>query len=171
MIGADGSPASGAVVRVFDPVTTIYEDTITDGKGSYSFKAKPDAEVVDIIVLAPPHPVALRRIPVGGTKRTISAPPIQLGSGGAKLRVSIQRTPPWPVLRAPDGNLYSLGLLIMPRFGYGSIREIVHGAFEFIVEPGAYTVCSDAGECHSAVLAAHAETLISFARTKEAGSP
>lgn len=165
VITADGTAASGAVVRVFDPMTRTYEDLIADGKGSYSFRVKPGAAFIDLIVIAPPHPIALRRIPVGG-KRTQSIGAVQLAPTGAKLRVFLQQTPPWPMLRAPDGNAYPLGLLVAPRFGYGRPAEWVNGVYEFRVEPGSYTLCNDGGECHSAILAVHAESLVTFAPKK-----
>jgi Carboxypeptidase regulatory-like domain len=167
VLAPDGTAASGAVVRLFNPMTESYDDTIADGRGQYSFRINPAASIVDLIVIAPPHPVALRRLNVGGEKRTISADPVRLGAAGGKLRVFIQRTPPWPLLRSPNGGTYSLLLLLAPRFGSGGIRELVDGMFEFSLEPGAYTLCSNDGECHAAFVTPHAETRVAFAIRKE----
>jgi hypothetical protein len=162
VVTADGTAASGAVVRVFDAATRSHDDIIADGRGSYSFKANPSTATVDLIIIAPPHPIALRRVPIRADKRTVSIGAIQLASAGAKLRVMIQRTPPWPSLRTADGRTYALLLLLAPRFGYGGIPEMVDGVFEFWIEPGGYTLCNDAGECHAANLAPHAEALVMF---------
>jgi hypothetical protein len=170
VVTADGAAASGAVVRVFDPATRAYDDIIADGRGSYSFRVNPSAAMVDLIFIAPPHPIALRRFPIRADKRTVSIGAVQLASAGSKLRVLIQRTPPWPSLRTADGRTYALVLLLAPRFGYGPFRELVNGVFEFWIEPGSYTLCNDAGECHAANLAPHAEALVKFAFKNDEGA-
>lgn len=163
VLTSDGLAASGAIVRTLDDVTRSYEDTIADGRGVYSFRVKPGVDSIDMIVLAPPHPLALRRIQVGA-KRT-SAPPIVLARTGAMLRVVPSGSiPPWPMLQAPHGRSYPLVLLLAPRFGQ-PWRELVNGTFQFSVEPGAYVLCSPDSKCKSTLLAPNAEMLITFEET------
>jgi hypothetical protein len=162
VLTSDGFAASGAIVRTLDDITRSYEDTIADGRGVFTFRAKPGVEAIDVVVLAPPHPVALRRIVVAG-KRNVSAPPIVLARTGGTLRVVPGGDiPPWPTLRAPHGRSYPLILLLAPRFGLPRWREFVDGAFQFSVEPGAYVLCSPDAKCKSTLLAPNAETLVNF---------
>jgi hypothetical protein len=161
----DGLPASGAVVRTLDDVAGTYHDTIADGRGMFKFRVKPGVDSVDVVVIAPPHPVALRRISAGAT-RNASTPPIVLSRTGATLRVMPNgNIPPWPTLRAPHGRSYALVHLLAPLFGRPVWREYVDGAFQFSVEPGAYVLCSPDSKCRSALLAPNAETLITFEET------
>jgi hypothetical protein len=114
-----------------------------------------------VIVLAPPHLIAFRRIALGA-KRSVSAPPIVLAATGATLRVSpAGNIPPWPTLAVAQGRSYSLNLLLGPRFGVPGWRELVNGAFQFSVEPGAYVICSPDARCQPAQLAPNAETKVS----------
>ena len=158
------SPASGAVVRVFDPVVGRFEDMIADGRGMFTFKTRPHAESIGVIVIDPPYPIAARRLPVGTRNEPVT---IQLVAVGAKLRLVQLRTPPWPTI-VMAGASYSLGLFIAPSFGGGGRRELVNGAFEFLIEPGAYVVCSEMQECRSVQLPPNAEALIDFASGREA---
>lgn len=166
---ASGAAASGAVVRNYDPLTGMLEDTIADGRGAFSFKVKPRAEVIDLIVLAPPHPIAMRQVALGG-RRTTSAN-VTLSAAGAKLRVYIPRSPPWPLLTGPDGVARPLGLLLMPLFGGGMWRELVSGGFNLTVEPGPYVICGEGTpRCHKLQLAAHAETTVLVPTTPAEGA-
>jgi hypothetical protein len=158
---ASGAAASGAVVRSFDPLTLLMEDTIADGRGAFSFKVKPRSRTVDLIVLAPPNPIAMRQLSLGD--RRVTSANVQLAPAGSKLRVYILRSPPWPVLTGPDGVARPLGLLLMPLFGRSMWRELVEGGFNFFVEPGPYVICGDGTPpCRQLQLAAHAETTVHF---------
>lgn len=162
VVTADGMAASGAIVRFVDDSAGTYEDVIADGRGVYSLEIKPAVESVAVIVIAPPHPVALRRLRVSG-KRSVSAPPIQLAPLAAKLRLGIGGTPPWPTISGPDGRPYPVVLLLAPRFGLPFWREFVNGAYELSMEPGTYRLCNEkGGDCRTASLAPNAETLVNF---------
>jgi hypothetical protein len=158
---ASGAAASGAVVRSFDPLTGLMEETIADGRGAFSFKVRPRSTTIDLIVLAPPYPIAMRQLSLGD--RRVTSAHVQLAPAGTKLRVYILRSPPWPVLTGPDGVTRSLGLLLMPLFGRSSWREFVEGGFNFFLEPGPYVICGDGTPpCQQLQLAAHAETTVQF---------
>jgi hypothetical protein len=163
IVSSDGSAASGAIVRSLDDVTRSFDETIADARGMYSIRVKPGTTFLDLIVLAPPHPIAFRRIPVA-TGRTSRAPQITLAATGAILRVPpTGNVPPWPTVTAPTGRAYSLALLLAPRFGTGPIRELAGGVYQFHVEAGPYTICNPDNECRSALLTPNAETLIGWA--------
>ncbi|MEO8381822.1 MAG: carboxypeptidase-like regulatory domain-containing protein [Acidobacteriota bacterium] len=156
-----GAAASGAVVRHFDPLTGMVEDTIADAGGEFSFKVKARSRTIDLVVLAPPHPIAMRQLHLGD-RPSLSAN-VQLAPAGTRLRVYILRSPPWPMLTAPDGVQRSLGLLLMPLFGRGVWREFVDGGFNFFVEPGPYVICGDGrAQCQQLQLAPHAEAVVNF---------
>jgi uncharacterized GH25 family protein len=136
IISADGIAASGAIVRVLDDITGSYEDVIADGRGVYSFKAKPSADFVDLLVFATPHPIAFRRIQVG-SKGTVSAPPIQLQPVGSIVRVYLPRVPPpWPTIAGATGRPFGLNLLTPPRFGLSSRGGPGDGSTQLSLEPG-----------------------------------
>jgi Carboxypeptidase regulatory-like domain len=164
---AEGAPASGAIVRAVD-ISGSYEDLVADGRGSFSYRARPGADFIDVIVIAPPRPVALRRFALH-EKRTVSLPPIHLARAGATLRLYPKRITPWPTLTTADRRAYSLGLLLAPRFGAPRPRELVNGGFEFVLEPGAYVVCDGAQECRSVQMTAHAATPVDFISPKDGG--
>ncbi len=165
IVSGDGSAASGAIVRALDDITRNYEETIADGRGMFRFRIKPDTQFVDVVVLAPPYPIAFRRIVVG-VRHSTSAPQIVLAPAGATLRVPLTgSTPPWPAVTAPNGRAYSLALLLAPSFGASRFRELIDGAWQFNVEPGQYIVCTPKNECRSALLTANAETFINWAGT------
>ncbi|HYK04140.1 MAG TPA: carboxypeptidase-like regulatory domain-containing protein [Thermoanaerobaculia bacterium] len=158
---ASGAAASGAVVRNFDASTGLMEDTIADGRGAFSFRVTPRSATIELIVLAPPHPIAMRRIALA--ERRVTSAHVQLSAEGTRLRVYILRSPPWPVLTGPDGVARSLGLLLMPLFGRSSWREFVEGGFNFFIEPGPYVICGNGTPpCQQLQLAAHAETTVHF---------
>jgi hypothetical protein len=158
---ASGAAASGAVVRSFDPLSGLVEDTIADGRGAFSFKVKPRSRTVDLIVLSPPNPIAMRQLTLGD--RRVTSAHVQLAPLGTKLRVYIQRSPPWPVLTGPDGVTRSLSLLLMPLLGRSMWRELVEGGFNFFIEPGPWVICGDGiPPCRQLQLAAHAETTVYF---------
>jgi hypothetical protein len=166
---ASGAAASGAVVRNMDSTTGILEDTIADGRGAFSFRVKPHSSTIELIVLAPPYPIAMRQLSIS-ERRTMSAN-VQLAPTGSRLRVYILRSPPWPALTAPDGVTRSLGLLLMPLFGRGIWRELVDGGYNFFMEPGPYVICGDGTpRCRRLQLEAQAETVVNFAVPAADGS-
>jgi hypothetical protein len=65
-------------------------------------------------------------------------------------------------VQAPHGRSYALVLLLAPRFGLPRWRELVDGAYQLSVEPGAYVLCSPDAKCRSAQLAPNADTRINF---------
>lgn len=167
---ANGAPASGAVVRNYDPLTGLLEDVFADARGAFSFKVKPRSSTIDLIVLAPPAPIAMRQISMGN-RRVVSAN-VQLAPVGTKLRIYIPRTPPWPVLTGPDGVSRSLGLLLMPLFERRMWRELVDGGFNFLLEPGPYRLCEYGGTpCRELQLAAHAETKVILSMPTASSTP
>ncbi len=156
---ASGAPASGAVVRNFDPLTGLLDDVFADARGVFSFKVKPRSSTIDLIVLPPPAPIAMRQIAMGN-RRVVSAN-VQLAPVGTKLRIYIPKTPPWPTLTGADGVTRSLGLLLMPLFERRLWRELVDGGFNFYLEAGPYRLCDHGGApCRELQLAAHAETTV-----------
>jgi hypothetical protein len=161
ILSADGLPASGAIVRFLDDITGSYEDVIADGRGVYSFKVKPAADFVDLVVFASPHPIAFRRIQVG-SKGTVSAPPIQLQPVGSTVRVYLSRVPPpWPTIAGATGRPFGLNLLTPPRFGLSSRGGPGDGSTQLSLEPGAYVFCAP-GNCVSKVLPRNTDTPVYF---------
>ncbi len=148
VVGPAGYPISGAIVRAFDDQTGRFNDTIADAEGLFEMDMHTDG-VIDLIVLAPPHPVAVRRLAPSEWKRRLVN--ISMSSLGASLRVVLTRVPPWPVLMRAGGPALSLRLLLMPRFGQGTPAEFIDGAFQYFIEPGSYRICLE-DECRELTL-------------------
>jgi hypothetical protein len=148
VVTARGTAASGAAVRIFDAVTGRYETRFADAKGMFSFDVRGQAEVVSLLVIAPPHPIAARAVTAG--EKEIS---IQLAPAGATLRVYVYPGPPWPSIRAAGGMPLPMLLFFAPDFGSRSLPENVNGAFELNLAPGPYVVCFKDLPCQSVQLA------------------
>ena len=162
--GPSGRPLGGAVVRVSDPVSTRYEDTVADAEGRFAMNVW-TAGPIDVIVLAPPAPVIARRLSPPQWQDQLVA--IAIPSVSATLRLVIARTPPWPILRSSDGAARSLGLFLMPRFGSTKVlQELVDGAIQFLVEPGSYTACLG-DNCQPFVLHPGSVATLDFVTVKE----
>lgn len=145
---ARGTAASGATVRMFDPIMGTYETRITDAKGMFAFDVRGHAQVVSLIVLASPHPIATREAAAGEKDITI-----QLAPAGATLRVYVHPGPPWPTIRAGGGVPMSMLLFFAADFGGGAWGELVNGAFELNFAPGPHVVCFKDLPCESVQLA------------------
>lgn len=145
---ARGVPASGAAVRIFDPVTGTYETRIADAKGMFSFQVRGHARLLSLIVIAPPHPLATRDVAVG--EKDIA---IQLAPVAATMRVYVYPGPPWPTVRAGGGMPLPMVLFFAPDFGGDRWSENVNGAFELNVAPGPYVVCFKDLPCENVQLA------------------
>jgi hypothetical protein len=158
VVDIDGTPLSGAVIRLFDAATGTYQETIADGAGTYSLNVRPKTESVDAVVFAPPRPVAIRHLQLAESRN--GSITIVVANHGATLRLLLSRTPPWPTLTTAGGVRLSLRLLMMPTFGGGAPREIVDGGFQVTVEEGAYAVCDATGSCRNVQLARFGQTIV-----------
>lgn len=168
--GADGAPASGAVVRILDPAAGgFFENAIADARGAFSARVRPGAEYVDVVVMSVPHPVTVRRFAMT-RKRSTTLPVLQLGAVGGTLRLFFLGFPPWPTVVTQDGRPYSVAALLAPRFGPGPWRERVNGAFELYVEPGAYVVCNGT-DCRPVQVAAHAVMTVDLRAPAKGDAP
>lgn len=162
--GPSGRPLSGAVIRVFDPASTRYEDTVADAEGRFAMNVW-TAGPIDVIVLAPPAPVIARRLSPPQWQDQLVA--IAIPSASATLRLAIARMPPWPILTSSDGAARSLGLYLMPRFGSPKvIQELVDGAIQFVLEPGSYTACLGE-DCRPFVLHTGSVATLDFIAARE----
>jgi hypothetical protein len=165
IVSADGLPVSGAMVRALDVQTGAYEELIADARGLVECKIRPGSDSVAVTIVAPPHPVTLRRLTRPRDKAGIVT--MTLAPQPAKLRVLVLSAPPWPTIATGDGIVQPLLLLATPRFGREN-PNLVDGLFELMIEPGAYTLCSPAGKCNSVSLVAGATTVVDFGFGKEA---
>lgn len=167
VITAAGVAASGAVVRLFYASMGTFEDVIADPRGMFSFRIRPDVPLVDVVVLAPPYPIAMRRMDV--SKPRSDRVTIQLAPNAATLRVFPRQIPPWPTITASDGVPRSLRLMLMPLLGGKDWQERYYGGYQLSVEPGPYVVCVSADECQRLQLAPHAIAIADFisSRPKE----
>ena len=162
--GPSGRPLSGAVVRVFEPDTTRFNDAIADVEGRFTMTMRTTG-MIDAIILAPPTPVIARRFaPSQWLEQEIA---IAVPPTSASLRLLLRMTPPWPVLTSADGAARSLRLYLMPNFGStAGLHEFIDGAVQFTIEPGAYTVCL-ADRCESIVLHPGATATVNFVSLPE----
>jgi len=168
--GADGAPASGAVVRVLDPAAGgFFENTIADPRGAFSARVRPGAEYVDVIVISVPYAVTVRRFAMT-RKRSTTLPLLQLGAAGGTLRLLFIGFPPWPTVTTQDGRSYPLSALLAPRFGGGPWRERVNGAFEVFIEPGPYVICLGT-DCRPVQLTNHAVTTVDLRVPADGNAP
>ncbi|MGA7615580.1 MAG: carboxypeptidase-like regulatory domain-containing protein [Thermoanaerobaculia bacterium] len=162
ILGAAGRPLSGAIVRVVDEASGVFDDTIADAEGLFSVELKSDA-AIDIVVIAPPAPVIARRFARTewqGPFLTIAVP-----SESATLRIVVMRVPPWPILASGSFSI-SLQMFLMPSFGAAAMREFVDGAFQFAIEPGMYRVCRS-GDCRNVTLPSGAIATVDYVSEAE----
>jgi len=135
VLAPSGTPVAGAVVHIVRAMSL--EEAVSGPAGDFNLSVPRGVAFVDIAISAAGYPVKLIQLPISEEMET--DPRFVLGTSGGVLLAKVG-TRPWPWIRF-RGGFMPLTALLTGTLGGASLNPVRRGGFEFVLEPGTYTLC------------------------------